>query len=73
MTLKDINKKTYRSKLNQVIVGFIITLAILAIAFGAILISIFADPLALDTLANATTASAEQGQLVTFHWMFPLH
>ena len=35
MKLKDIDKKTYRSKLNQVIVGFIITLAVFAIAFGA--------------------------------------
>ncbi|MFT6901124.1 MAG: hypothetical protein ACJAXS_001312 [Colwellia sp.] len=69
MTLKDINKKTYRSKLNQVIVGFIITLAILAIAFGAILISIFADPLALDTLANATTASAEQGSNFRYNFL----
>ncbi|MFT7430867.1 MAG: hypothetical protein ACI971_001326, partial [Colwellia sp.] len=39
MTLKDIDKKAYRSKLNQVIVGFIVTFAILAIAFGGILIA----------------------------------
>ncbi|MBA6233896.1 MULTISPECIES: DUF3087 family protein [unclassified Colwellia] len=69
MTLKDINKKTYRSKLNQVIVGFIITLAILAIAFGAILIAIFSDPLALDTLANTTTASADQGSNFRYNFL----
>ncbi|TWX57772.1 DUF3087 family protein [Colwellia hornerae] len=63
MTLKDIDKKTYRSKLNQVIIGFIITLAILAIAFGTILIALFAEPLALDSISQASLNTAmESGQ-----------
>jgi hypothetical protein len=63
MKLKEIDKKTYRSKLNQVIVGFIITLAILAIAFGAVLIALFADPLALDNITiESIKTAAEQGE-----------
>ena len=63
MTLKDIDKKAYRSKLNQVIVCFIVTFAILAIAFGGILIAVFAEPLALDTMAQASMNTAiESGQ-----------
>jgi hypothetical protein len=58
MTLKDIDKKTYRSKLNQVIVGFIITLALLAIAFGAMLIALFTDPLAIDNVSLSTINTA---------------
>ena len=53
MKLKEIDKKTYRAKLNQVIVGFIITLAILAVTFGAILIALFADIFTVDTVATA--------------------
>lgn len=63
MTLKDIDKKAYRRKLNQVIIGFIVSLAILAIAFGAILIALFSEPLALDTIAQASINTAiESGQ-----------
>jgi hypothetical protein len=58
MKLQDIDKKTYRSKLNQVIIGFIITLAVLAIAFGAVLIAVFSDPLALDSIK----VTVEEGQ-----------
>jgi len=72
MTLKDIDKKTYRSKLNQVIIGFIITLAVLAIAFGAALIAIFTDPLALDniTLNSLNTAIESGGQTSNFRYNF---
>ena len=58
MTLKDIDKKTYRRKLNQVIVGFIIILALLAIAFGAMLIALFTDPLAIDNVSLSTINTA---------------
>lgn len=58
MKLKEIDKKTYRTKLNQVIVGFIITLAILAVTFGAILIALFADIFAVD-IVNTALEQAE--------------
>jgi hypothetical protein len=58
MTLKDIDKKTYRRKLNQVIVGFIMTLALLAIAFGTMLIALFTDPLAIDNVSLSTINTA---------------
>jgi len=72
MTLKDIDKKTYRSKLNQVIIGFIITLAVFAIAFGAALIAIFTDPLALDniTLDSINNAIESGGQSSNFRYNF---
>jgi len=53
MKLKEIDKKTYRTKLNQVIVGFIVTLAVLAVTFGAILIALFADISAVDIVNTA--------------------
>jgi len=59
MQLKEIDKKTYRSKLNQVIIAFIITLALLAIAFGTGLIALFAEPLALVSV-NIEAGQAEQ-------------
>lgn len=70
MTLKDIDKKTYRSKLNQVIIGFIITLAVLAVSFGAILIALFTDPLALDniTVESISTAIEQGGQTSNFRY-----
>ncbi len=58
MKLKDIDKKVYRRKLNQVIIGFIITLAILAVSFGAILIALFTDPLAIDNITLESISSA---------------
>jgi len=72
MKLKDIDKKTYRSKLNQVIVGFILTLAILAIAFGAILIALFTDPLAVDniSLSSISTAIESGGNSSNFKYNF---
>lgn len=72
MKLKEIDKKSYRSKLNQVIVGFIITLAILAVSFGAILIALFAEPLALDntTISNVKTAIEEGGKTSNFSYNF---
>jgi hypothetical protein len=73
MTLKDIDKKTYRSKLNQVIVGFIITLAVLAIAFGTILIALFTDPLALNNISldtvNTAIESSEQGSNFRYNFL----
>jgi hypothetical protein len=70
MTLKDIDKKTYRRKLNQVIVGFIITLAVLAVSFGAILIALFTDPLALDnmTVESVNAAIDSGGQSSNFRY-----
>ncbi len=41
MKLIEINKATYRKNLNQVIIGFIIAFLVLALGFGAGLISIF--------------------------------
>jgi hypothetical protein len=72
MTLKDIDKKTYRRKLNQVIVGFIITLAVLAVTFGAILIALFTDPLAIDniSLASINTAIESGGEDSNFTYNF---
>ena len=62
MKLKDIDKKIYRSRLNQVIVGFIVSLAILAIAFGAILIALFTDPLAVGNVTiDSVNATVESG------------
>jgi hypothetical protein len=72
MKLKDINKKIYRSRLNQVIVGFILSLAILAIAFGAILIALFTDPLAVDniTVSNVNAAIESGGEGSNFKYNF---
>jgi len=58
MKLKEIDKKTYRLKLNQVIVGFIITLAILAVSFGTILIALFSNIPAVEIVNTAI----EQGE-----------
>ncbi|MBW3698283.1 DUF3087 domain-containing protein [Vibrio sp. T187] len=45
MKLLSIEKSEYRKKINTVIVGFVASLAVLAVGFGAILISIFgAEP-----------------------------
>jgi hypothetical protein len=72
MKLKDIDKKTYRSRLNQVIVGFIISLAILAIAFGTILISLFTDPLVFDNvkIARVNAAIESGGESSNFKYNF---
>ena len=47
MKLIEIDKKIYRKRLNIVIVSFIATLALLAVAFGSLLIAIFANELSL--------------------------
>jgi hypothetical protein len=72
MKLKDIDKQTYRSRLNQVIVGFIISLAILAIAFGAILIALFTDPLTLGnvTIDSVNTTIESGGESSNFKYNF---
>jgi hypothetical protein len=72
MKLKDIDKQTYRSRLNQVIVGFIITLALLAVTFGAILIALFTDPLAVDnvTIASVNAAVDSAGESSNFKYNF---
>ncbi|GAA5140448.1 DUF3087 family protein [Thalassotalea piscium] len=41
MNIKHINKSRYRKHLNQVIIGFIATLAILSLLFGAVFIQLF--------------------------------
>jgi len=43
MTLVEINKATYRHRLNRVITGFVITFTFLAILFGSGLIALFAE------------------------------
>lgn len=52
MKIQDINKADYRKKLNQITVAFIIIFATLAIVFGAILIAIFAQPVAEGATAS---------------------
>ncbi|MDG1753049.1 MAG: DUF3087 family protein [Thalassotalea sp.] len=43
MKIIEIDKSTYRQRLNRVIIGFIITLTVLSIAFGSALIAIFSE------------------------------
>ena len=43
MKIITIDKQLYRQRLNRVIIGFIITLTVLSIAFGTALIAIFAE------------------------------
>ncbi|WP_108945810.1 DUF3087 domain-containing protein [Shewanella halifaxensis] len=44
MQLMDIDKQTYRKNTNLVIMGFVASLAILALVFGALLIQLFGAP-----------------------------
>ncbi|KGJ99690.1 DUF3087 family protein [Thalassotalea sp. ND16A] len=44
MNLLNIDKQRYRQHLNKVIVGFIASFLLLALVFGQLLISIFAEP-----------------------------
>ncbi|ABV86005.1 DUF3087 domain-containing protein [Shewanella pealeana] len=44
MQLMDVDKQTYRKNTNLVIMGFVASLAILALIFGAILIHFFGAP-----------------------------
>lgn len=52
MKLKHIDKATYRSNLNKIIVTFVATFAILALVFGSILISFFGDIAVGDEQVN---------------------
>jgi low affinity Fe/Cu permease len=45
MEILDVNKAVYRKTLNKVIVGFVVTFAILAVLFGSVLIGLFAEPI----------------------------
>ncbi|ASP49040.1 DUF3087 family protein [Cognaticolwellia beringensis] len=56
MKLKDIEKPVYRKHLNIIIVGFIASLLILALAYGQGLIMLFADSAAV--MANPTNVAA---------------
>jgi hypothetical protein len=44
MKLKNIDKKTYRSRLNIVIIAFVLGFALLAVTFGSIFIALFSYP-----------------------------
>lgn len=44
MTLKEIDKATYRKNLNRIIIGFIASFAILGVGFGQLLIIVFSSP-----------------------------
>lgn len=44
MTLIDIDKTRYRRRLNQVLIGSALTLAVLSLLFSQILIAVFPDP-----------------------------
>ncbi|GIU47458.1 DUF3087 domain-containing protein [Shewanella sairae] len=48
MQLMDIDKATYRQNTNRVIMSFVASLAILALAFGALLIHFFGAPAAAN-------------------------
>ena len=56
MKLKDIQKPVYRKHLNIIIVGFIASLLILALAYGQGLVMLFADSAKL--MANPTNVAA---------------
>ncbi len=44
MQLKQIEKTVYRSRLNKVIIAFIVSFAITALGFGQLLIAVFSSP-----------------------------
>lgn len=52
MKLRTIDKATYRSNLNKIIVAFVATFAVLAIAFGSFLIALFGDIAVGDEQVN---------------------
>lgn len=58
MKIITINKQLYRQRLNRVIIGFIITLTILSIAFGSALIALFAEQINDVVLSAANTESS---------------
>lgn len=59
MKLESIDKNTYRQRLNRIIIGFIVTLTILSVAYGAALITIFTEILSQpemnEGMTNATS------------------
>lgn len=52
MKLRSIDKATYRSHLNKIIVAFVAIFAILAVALGSILIGLFGDVATGDEQVN---------------------
>ncbi|MGJ8693496.1 MAG: DUF3087 domain-containing protein [Thalassotalea sp.] len=44
MKLIEIDKASYRHRLNRVIIGFVSIFTVLALAFGALLIAVFSEP-----------------------------
>lgn len=52
MQLLEIDKTIYRKNLNQIIVGFIVSLTVLAIAYGALLIELFAPQVTAGETVN---------------------
>lgn len=61
MKLKDIEKTVYRKHLNIIIVGFIASLLILALAFGQGMIMLFAD----SATAMASPTHVTAGEIAT--------
>ncbi|MGB1262564.1 MAG: DUF3087 family protein [Cognaticolwellia sp.] len=66
MKLKEIEKSVYRKHLNIIIVGFITSLLVLALAYGQGLIALFAEPVQTNLAANDSTASGTSN----FHYNF---
>lgn len=56
MKLQEIDKAVYRKRLNMVIIGFIVALALLSLAFGSALISLFTSS---STVAISDIATNE--------------
>lgn len=59
MQLIEINKKRYRKHLNIIIVGFIVSLLVLSLAFGALLISLFSTVGEVSVMTEAAMNSAQ--------------
>ena len=45
MKIQAVTKATYRKKLNQVSIAFVITFAVLSLIFGSLFIALFAEPI----------------------------
>mgnify|MGYP000343419414 CR=1 FL=1 len=65
MKILDINKAVYRTRLNRVIIGFIVGLALLSLGFGSMLISLFTD-----NTAVLSEIAGENGQTNNFKYNF---
>ncbi|TWX72929.1 DUF3087 family protein [Colwellia sp. C1TZA3] len=63
MKLKDIEKPIYRKHLNIIIVSFIVSLLVLALAFGQGMIMLFADitNITLEPLSKAAEELTQEG------------